>query len=87
MWPLARQDEEGELREVQRMTKSAGVDGEKTGPGFPFNLLINHANEILTGYSEVFLGGVWKASVPDYTRSTWRAGKKKKKVKHAFEQK
>lgn len=59
-----------------RITKSTRVGGEKTGPGFPFNLLINHANEILTGYSEVFLGGVWKALVPDYTLSMWRAEKK-----------
>lgn len=46
-----------------------GVGGEETRPGFPFNLLINHANEILTGYSEAFLRGAWKALVPDYTLS------------------
>lgn len=30
---------------------------EKIGTGSLFNLLINHANEILTGYSEAVLGG------------------------------
>lgn len=77
MWLPAWLDEEGGAqRGAKRMTKSTGVGGEKTGPGFPFNLLINHANEILTGYSEVFLRGVWKALVPDYTLSMWRAEKK-----------
>lgn len=68
------------------MTKSTAVGGEKTGPVFPFNLLINHANEILTGYSEAFLRGVGKALVPDYTLSMWRV-EKKIKVKYAFGQK
>lgn len=63
-------------RGAERMTKSTEVSGEKTGPGFPFNSLINHANEILTGYSEMLLRGVWKALVPDYTLSMWRPEKK-----------
>lgn len=40
---------------------------ERIGAGSPFNLLINHANEILTGYSEAVLGGGRKALVLDYT--------------------
>lgn len=50
---------------------------EKIGTGSPFNLLINHANEILTGYSEAVLGGGKKALVLDYTLSMWRAKKEK----------
>lgn len=44
-------------RGAKKMTKSTGVGGKRLGWAFPFNLLINHANEILTGYSEAFLGG------------------------------
>lgn len=46
---------------------------EKIGPGSPFNLLINHANEILTGYSEAFLEGGRKTLALDYTLSMWSA--------------
>lgn len=46
---------------------------ETIGPGSPFNLLINHANEILTDYSEAFLEGGRKTLMLDYTMSMWRA--------------
>lgn len=60
--------ESSERRKVNDKEHGGGRERE-TGPGFPFNLLINHANEILTGYSEAFLRGVWKELVPDYTLS------------------
>lgn len=55
---------------------STGGCWEKIGTDFPFNLLINHANEILTGYSEAVLEGESKALVLDYTLSMWRGEKK-----------
>lgn len=56
-------------RERQRM--GVGWWWEKMGPDSPFNLLINHANEILTGYSEAFLQGGRKTLALDYTLSMW----------------
>jgi len=74
-------EEEEQLKERQRGVESTrgSTEGcwEKIGTDSPFNLLINHANEILTGYSEAVLGGGSKALVPDYTPSMWR-GKKGK---------
>lgn len=59
--------------EVWRETKrSTGGWWEKIGTDSPFNLLINHANEILTGYSEAVLQGGSKALALDYTLSMWR---------------
>lgn len=63
-------------REKERCRENETEDGgwwEKIGPGSPFNLLINHANGILTGYSEAFLKGGRKALALDYTLSMWRA--------------
>lgn len=74
----ARREKGGEGREH-------GGCWEKIGTGSPFNLLINHANEILTGYSEAVLGGGRKALVLDYTLSMWRGGKKRE-AKYAVEQ-
>lgn len=68
-WPNTARRESSERCKEDHKEHRGGVGGEKTRPGFPFNLLINHANEILTGYSEAFLRGVWKALVPDYTLS------------------
>lgn len=83
-------DEEEQLavrkRGAERKRKSArgwGVGAgcwEKIGTGSPFNLLINHANEILTGYSEAVLEGGRKALVLDYTLSAWRAEKGKRNM-------
>lgn len=66
-------------RERARERKERAHRGcwEKIGTGSPFNLLINHANEILTGYSEAVLRGGRKALVLDYTLSMWRGGKKR----------
>lgn len=64
-------------REKEREHRSCW---EKIGAGSPFNLLINHANEILTGYSEAVLGGRRKALVLDYTLSMWRAKKEKRNM-------
>lgn len=74
-------------RERARERKERAHRGcwEKIGTGSPFNLLINHANEILTGYSEAVLRGGRKALVLDYTLSMWRGGKKAK-LKYAVEQ-
>lgn len=63
-------------REKERRGEKERAHGgcwEKIGAGSPFNLLINHANEILTGYSEAVLKGGRKALVLDYTLSMWRA--------------
>lgn len=65
----AWQERRGEEREH-------GGCRERTGRGSPFNLLINHANEILTGYSEAALRGGRKALALDYALSTWRAKKR-----------
>lgn len=59
-----------------RARGSIGGFWEKIGTDSPFNLLINHANEILTGYSEAVLQGRREALVADYTLSMWR-GKKR----------
>lgn len=53
---------------------------EKIGAGSPFNLLINHANEILTGYSEAVLEGGRTALALDYTLSMWRAKKEERNM-------
>lgn len=62
-------------REREREGKHRGC-WERIGAGSPFNLLINHANEILTGYSEAVLQGGRKALALDYTLSMWRAKKR-----------
>lgn len=88
LWLWVVSEEEEELRgrgkkevwrERARERKERAHRGcwEKIGTGSPFNLLINHANEILTGYSEAVLRGGRKALVLDYTLSMWRGGKKR----------
>lgn len=64
-------------KEQERKERAHRGCWEKIGTGSPFNLLINHANEILTGYSEAVLRGGRKALVLDYTLSMWRGGKKR----------
>lgn len=68
-WRNMARGESSERCKEDHKEHRGGAGGEKTRPGFPFNLLIKHANEILTGYSEAFLRGAWKALVPDYTLS------------------
>lgn len=79
-WRNTTRRESSERCKEDHKEHRGGAGGEKTRPGFPFNLLINHANEILTGYSEAFLRGAWKALVPDYTVHV----KSRKKVQYAF---
>ena len=68
-------------REREREQRGGGGCWEKDWDGLsPFNLLINHANEILTGYSEAVLGGARQALVLDYTLSVWRAEKEKRNM-------
>ena len=76
MWLWVVSDEEEQLGEKGEKERKHGGCWEKIGTGSPFNLLINHANEILTGYSEAVLGGGRKALVLDYTPSVWRAKKR-----------
>lgn len=61
--------------ERERGRVHRGLLGKDIGTGSPFNSLINHANEILTGYSDSVLGGGRKALALDYTLSMWRAKK------------
>lgn len=72
-------EEERLKRKTERCGGSArgsiGGFWEKIGTDSPFNLLINHANEILTGYSEAVLEGRREALVADYTLSMWRGEK------------
>ncbi len=89
MWLWVVSDEEEQLgerkrgaarrrqREKEREREHGGCC-EKIGAGSPFNLLINHANEILTGFSEAVLEGGRKALALDYTLSMWRAKKRSK---------
>lgn len=69
--------ERGKESETEREREHRGC-WEKIGAGSPFNLLINHANEILTGYSEAVLRGGREALVLDYTLSMWRGEKRSK---------
>lgn len=74
-WCQTRRNSLEREREVRREREHRGC-WEKIGAGSPFNLLINHANEILTGYSEAVLEGGRKALVLDYTLSMRRAKKR-----------
>lgn len=58
-------------RESERERMGVGWLWETMRPDSPFNLLINHANEILTGYSEAFLQGGRKTLALDYTLPMW----------------
>lgn len=85
LWVVSEEEEElrgrGGKKEVwrerarERKERAHRGCWEKIGTGSPFNLLINHANEILTGYSEAVLRGGRKALVLDYTLSMWRGEK------------
>lgn len=83
LWVVSDEEEqlgEGERGGERKRWREHGGCWEKIGTGSPFNLLINHANEILTGYSEAVLGGGRKALVLDYTLSMWRAKKEKQNM-------
>lgn len=71
------------MRERERWGELQGALGgswEKIGTDSPFNLLINHANEILTGYSEAVLRGGSQALVLDYTLSVWMSGGERSEI-------